>query len=193
MKTTFLFLAAATALALNSCSDTSMQVDVKPVAGVNYAAYNTYEWAPLDRKTAGDLTDDEAALRDAFKSEVDSILKRRGLTLVGQGKSDLIVYASGLRMAGVSPIGTSPTVDSAAIYPPYYEPDDSASQWLGGTGYLTDNTKTSVRFLISEAKTDKVVWQSSAVIVIDDKRPQPLAEHDARLLAGKLTKGYPSK
>lgn len=193
MKTTLLFLAAATAFALNSCSNTSMQVDAKPVAGVDYSAYNTYEWVPLDRNTSGNLSDEETALRAAFVDEVDRIMKRRGLTKASQGKSDLIVYARGLRMAGVGSIGTTPSVDPRVIYPTYYQPDESSSQWLGGSGYLTENTKTSARFLISEPKTDRVVWRGSAVVTIDDKRSQTLAEHDARLLARKLMDGFPSK
>ena len=193
MKASLLFLSTAAALALSSCSDTSMQVEATPVAGVNYSAYKTYEWVPLDRNTAEDPTDEEAQIRAAFVDEVDKIMARKGLTKVGQGQSDLIVYARGLRAAGVTTIGKPPEINSKVIYAPYYQPDEASSQWLGGTGYLTESTQTSARFLISEPKTDKVVWRGKAVVTMDDKRSQPLAQHDARLLARKLMKDFPAK
>lgn len=124
---------------------------------MNYSACKTYEWVPLDRKILEDLSAEERQLRAAFVDEVDSIMARQGLAKAGQRKSDLIIYVRGLRAAGVSTIGRTPDADSMVVCPSYYQPVDSSSQWLGGTGYLTGSTQTSVRFLISEPSTDKAV------------------------------------
>ncbi|MEP4076843.1 DUF4136 domain-containing protein [Haloferula sp.] len=193
MKTPFLFLTSAAALALSSCSSTTMKVDASPVAGVDYSAYKTYEWVPLARDTANDLNEEEKQLRAAFVGEVDQIMSRRGFTKVGQGKSDLIIYARGLRKKGVNTIAYTPEGPSDVIYAPYYQPDESNTRWLGEMGPLTENTQTSARFLISEPSTDKVVWRAEGVITINDNRRQRLAEHDAKKLARELLDGFPPK
>lgn len=192
MRSSILILSAISALAISSCSTTTMEVNTNPVQGVDYSAYNTYEWAPLDRNARESMTDDDKQVRESFQSEVDSILDSRGYTKAGQGNADLLVYARGVTATGYKTVGKG-AVSNDRIYSPYYQPNDNGSRWLGGAGYPERATQTSARFLISEPDTDKIVWQGQAVITIDDKRKQTTVLRDAKVVARKLMKGFPAK
>lgn len=196
MKATLLLLTSLTVLSLNSCRTTSMRAEAQPVAGVDYSQYKTYEWVPVDRQSRASFTAEDQKIRDAFTSEVDRIMKRRGFTPAPQGKADLIVYAKGARMPGYRAVGQG----AGAAYSPYYEPSTTGSMHLndstyvsGGEGYLAPETQSSIRFLISEPSTDKIVWRGKAFVTVDDSRKQIMVEDDARILARKLLAGFPPK
>ena len=187
-----LLLAALTALALSSCRTTSMRVEAAPVAGVNYAAYKTYKWVPLDREEMKNLSDEAKRLRQSFVDESDSILSKRGFTKVDQGKSDLLVYARGIRLPTYRAIGQTPAYESA------YRPSDDGAAWLSDStanqqGYLTEETSSSIRLLISEPETDRIVWRGKAFVGVDNNRAQAMVIEDARELARKLLAGFPPK
>lgn len=191
MKST-LFLAALTALALTSCRTTSMRVEASPVSGVNYAAYKTYKWEPLSNKEANNISAEDKLLRDAFIQESDSILARNGFTKVDQGKSDLLVYARGLRMPSHREVGKTPEFENA------YRPNRNGEAWLtysatNQSGYLAEETSRSVRFLISEPDSDRIVWRGKAFLTIDNQRVQAMQLKDARTVARKLLEGFPPK
>lgn len=187
---TFLPIAIA-ALVLSSCSTSTIEVEAHPVAGVDYSSYKTYEWVPIDRGAADEMTEGDKEVRAAFVAEVDSILAKRGYTKVGQGQSDLLVYARGITATGTTIIGQGAS-SNQRIYSPYYEPNDQGSSWLGEAGYLSSTTQTSARFLITEPSTDKIVWQGKARITLDERRKHAAVLRDAQLVARQLLKGFPS-
>ena len=191
MKPTF-FLAALMSLAFPSCTSTSMRVKASPVAGVDYTAYKTYKWVPLDQEEMKGRSAEDVRLRLAFVEEADTILARRGYTKVDQGKSDLIVYARGVRMTGYRSIGQAPSYENA------YRPSRDGVDWLtdsatNSQGYLTEETQRSIRLLISEPASDRIVWRGKAFVGMDDNRAQAMKIEDARSLARKLLDGFPPK
>lgn len=189
MKLTVLFAALA-AFTFSSCFSTNMKVEATPVEGVNYSAYKTYEWVPLDSKALENFTEKDKAVRAAFVAEADGIMSRAGLSKQSSGKPDLYVYVRGVRMPGYRAVGKSPSYESR------YLPSGAGAIWLDGTaymgeGYLKAGTQTAVRFLISEPESDKAVWRGKADVKIDDSRSEALLLSDVRTLARKLLKGFP--
>jgi hypothetical protein len=191
MKLTLL-LSALAGLAICSCSSTNMKVEANPVAGVDYSAYKTYKWVPLDQEASKNFTEKDRRVRAAFEDETNTIMSRRGFKKVESGKSDLIVYARGVRMAGYRSVGPTPAYQSS------YAPNDDGAAWLASSppateGYLKAETSSSIRFLISEPDSDRVVWRGKAFVSFDNKRKQPLLINDAREVARKLLTGFPPK
>jgi len=187
------FLAALAAVTFSSCNPTDMRVEATPVAGVNYAAYKTYEWVPLDRAALDEFTEKDKAVRAAFISEADGILANRGFTKAAGGKPDLYFYVKGARMPGYRAVGRGPA------YEERYAPSGDGGTWLSGTsvsggeGYLKPETQSAVRFLISEPVSDKIVWRGKAFVGVDNERSEALLHADVRSLARKLLKGFPPK
>jgi len=195
MKLILPFVAAAAALALSSCFSTSIDVEASPVEGVDYSNYKTYAWVPLDQAAQKEVTEKDKGLRQAFISEADGIMARRGFTQVQSGEPDLYLYARGLRAPGHRSVGSTPNYESR------YIPGEEGAMWLAGTssgsgltsGYLKQESQIGVRFLISEPKTDKTVWRGKGFVRIDDSRKEVLQRNDARELARKFLKGFPPK
>lgn len=195
MKLILPFIAAGAALALSSCFSTAIDVEASPVEGVDYSQYKTYAWVPLDSAEAKGFTEKDKGLRQAFVSEGDRIMARRGFKPAEGGTPDLYIYARGLRAPGYRSVGGTPNYESRFV------PGDEGAMWLAGTssgsgltsGYLKQESQIGVRFLISEPVSDKVVWRGKGFVRIDDNRSEVLQRDDARELARKLLKGFPPK
>ena len=189
MKAT-IFSVAIVGLAFTSCRTTTMKVEAGPVEGANYASYKSYKWVPLDKEEMSSLTSEDRDLRRAFVQEADGVLAKQGFTRVDEGASDLIIYARGIRMPGYRTIGQTPSYDGA------YRPSDAGAVWLsdsmaGHSGYLSDETVRSIRLLISEPKSDRIVWRGKAFVGMDNERAKIMKTEHARSLARKLLKGFP--
>lgn len=163
---------------------------------IDYTANKTYAWAPLDNETIKNFSEKDLSLRNAFIDEANQILANRGFELVDSNKADLMVYARGLRASGYRSVGQTPS------YTARYEPSSASSTWLAeassgsgvsGTGYLKPETRIAVRFLITEAKSDKEAWKAKGMVRVDDSRSELLQREDARKLARQFLKGFPPK
>jgi hypothetical protein len=59
----------------------------------DFATYRTYEWGPADALPTGDpRLDDDPAFHDRFQGAVEKHLAARGLQLLVNGDSDLLIH-----------------------------------------------------------------------------------------------------
>lgn len=195
MKIVCSLISAFVALILSSCFSTSIDVETTQVEGVDYSGYKTYAWVPLDQAAEKEFTEQDKGLRQAFISEADGVMARRGFKKVASGEADLYVYSRGLRTPGYRTVGGTPAYESR------YIPDQEGAMWLAGTssgsgltaGYLKQESQIGVRFLISERKTSKSIWRGKGFVRVDDERSEVLQREDARKLAREFLKGFPPK
>jgi len=182
------------ALALAACAPTTSDIESSGVEGVDYSQYDSYAWVPLDKKAASEFSERDWKVRRAFEAEVDAILQRRGLEKIDPNGPDLFVYARGGRVPGYRATGATP------VYEARYAPADEGAAWLAGTqpgsgseGYLQPETLVGVRFLVSEAESDRVVWRGRGQVAVADARNDAMVQADARRVARELVGSFPPK
>ena len=121
--------------------------------GVDFAQYHTYEWGPADRLSTGDpRLDNNPFFHDYFQGAVDKRLIGSGLRKPASGTPDLVIH---------------------------YHASMSQSFQVSGGEYGTCNTKSdcdprvidyesgTLVLDFRDARTNKVVWRSSAQQSVD--------------------------
>jgi hypothetical protein len=152
-------------LTLSACATVNVSSHV--ARGLDFANYNSWQWAPPDALPATDARLDNAFFRDHFQGAVERELARRGLALTpGGGQPDLLVHYHANVATRIAVNNGDPTIGAC------YDADCNVR--------VLDNELGTIVLDVVDAKTNRLIWRGWAQTSVDGvlDRPERL---DARI------------
>ena len=161
-------LAIVSLLSIAACS--TLDVNTAQAPNTNFNQYKTYAWVPSAQPNQPFMIEDGSILDQTIKATTEQNLMTKGLSPAGSQPPDLLIsYTARTKMGVQYGVATTPWGwDDRAAYPV---------------------REGSITIKITDARTQKPIWQGTAADVINRAGPN---QKDVANAVNKMLERYPT-